>query len=139
MKNENELIIINYQLSIINYQLSINNTMFSEKDDKLSQLLKTYENPKSSWDLEDRIMKQIHAYEKQKNAKNIYLKFAWVFFGVGLILGSLITSFWFSPTKFVFHIPSERLFFPLQIVIVFALLLFFNELLKTTLLAKKKK
>jgi len=113
--------------------------MLLEKDEKLSQLLKNYEVPSSSWDLEDRIMKQIYVHEKQKARKSNYLKFSWIFFGFGLISGSLITSFWFSPTKFILNISLERLMFPLQLVVVFALLLFFNELLKTTLLAKNKK
>ena len=108
----------------------------SEKDNKLSSLLKNYESPKSPWDMEDKIMREINALEKQKANKKHYLQYAWIFFGVGLISGSLVTSFWFSPTEFVFNIPMERLVFPIQIGVVFFLLLFFNELIKVTF--KKK-
>ena len=65
--------------------------------------------------------------------KDKSLKFAWLFFGIGLISGSLITSIWFSPKEFIFNIPVERLLFPTQIGMVFFLLLFFNELYKSTI------
>ncbi len=104
----------------------------SVKDEQLAQWLKNVSQPKPSWDLEDRIMEKIQAYEKQKAFKINYLRFSWIFFGVGLILGSFVTIFWFSPTEFVFSVPTEKLIFPFQILVVFILLLLFNELFKTT-------
>jgi len=111
--------------------------MESVKDNNLFNLLKEHEDPKSSWDLEDKIMRKIELLERAKEIKDNSLKYAWLFFGIGLISGSLITSFWFSPKEIFFNIPVERLIFPTQIGMVFFLLLFFNELYKTSL--KKNK
>lgn len=108
-----------------------------ETDKTLKDLLSTYENPKTSWDFEDKVMHKITETEKKnEKVQSKSLKLAWLFFGIGLVSGSLITSLRLSPNELILNVPIEEFMFPFQIGMVFFLLLFFNELYRSTIRKK---
>ena len=107
-------------------------------DEDIKKILNEQEKPTLSEQFESRLLNEFIKQKKLKEAKNKYLKLSWIFFGIGLIVGSIVTTIWVSPFSFDIILPAERIIFAFQIAGIFIFLLFFNELIKTTFFRKKK-
>lgn len=104
-----------------------------EKEEKLFKSLMKHARVELPFqDFEDRMMDKIHQEKQHRQLVKTNIRYAWLFFFLGLFLGLLITSLTAQLHQQLYGIPLKKIAIVLQIGIVLIFLFQFERLLGIT-------
>ena len=110
-----------------------------EKEDKLLKSLMKHSRVELPFqDFEIRLMDKIHQEKKHHQAVKNNVRYAWLFFFLGLFLGLFITNLTTQFDQHFYGIPLKKLAIGLQFGIVLIFLFQFERLLGITFRKKTK-
>ena len=104
-----------------------------KQDRFLKQIMAKKEVPEVPSELENKIMNEINQIAFQKSTNNRSFQLAWLFLIIGAILGIFLSTLLLSSDLIIFDIKVNQLRMPLLILLIGALLLIFDRLLRTVL------